>query len=251
MDLMNQVFQPYLDQFIVVSIDHILVYFKTEDEHDEYLRVVLQILREKKLYAKFNKCEFLLREVTFLRHIVSAKGIQVDPRKIEAVLDWKQPKNISEIYSFLDLVGYYRLFVEGFSLIVAPLTKLLRKGVLFVWTDVQQESFEKLKTVLTEAPVLIQPKLGNDFVVYSDTSHVGLGCILMQDDKVVAYASRQLKTHGVKLTWIEQIQYRMLEDESLGLWFRQVESGSTTSFGLNNDGVLCFCGRICVPNDTD
>ncbi|KAG8500394.1 hypothetical protein CXB51_004416 [Gossypium anomalum] len=108
MDLMNRVFQPYLDQFVVVFINDILVYSKSEDEHDEYLRVVLQILREKQLYAKISKCEFWLHEVTFLEHVVFIEGIRVDPRKIEAVLDWKQPKNVSEIRSFLGLAGYYR-----------------------------------------------------------------------------------------------------------------------------------------------
>ncbi|XP_052874555.1 uncharacterized mitochondrial protein AtMg00860-like [Gossypium arboreum] len=113
------------------------------------------ILREKQLYAKFSKCGFWLLEVTFLGHVVSAEGIQVDPRKIEVVLDWKPPKTVLEIPNFLGLARYHRRFVEGFSLIAVPLTKLLRKGVPFNWTDVQQESFEKLKKVLTEALVLI------------------------------------------------------------------------------------------------
>ncbi|KAK5802736.1 hypothetical protein PVK06_030354 [Gossypium arboreum] len=186
---MNRVFQPYLDQFVVIFIDDILVYSETEEKHDEHLRVVLQVLREKQLYAKFSKCEFWLKEVTFLGHVVSAEGIKVDPRKIEAILEWKPPKSVTEIRSFLGLAGYYRRFVEGFSVMAAPLTKLIRKGAPFVWTDKQQEAFEKLKKVLTEAPVLIQPESGKDFTVYSDTSHVGLGCVLMQEGKVVAYAS--------------------------------------------------------------
>ncbi|KAA3484268.1 DNA/RNA polymerases superfamily protein [Gossypium australe] len=128
MDMMNRVFQPYLDQFVVVFIDDILVYSRTEEEHDSHLRVVLQILREKQLYAKSSKYEFWLKEVTFLGHVVSAEGIRVDPRKIEAVLDWKPP-------NFLGLAGYYRRFLEGFSLIAAPLTKLLRKIVPFVWSE--------------------------------------------------------------------------------------------------------------------
>ncbi|KAK5845393.1 hypothetical protein PVK06_001575 [Gossypium arboreum] len=192
---MNRVFQPYLDRFVVVFIDDILVYSETEEKHDEHLRVVLQVLREKQLYAKFSKCEFWLKEVTFLGHVVSAEGIKVDPRKIEAILEWKPPKSVTEIQSFLGLAGYYRRFVEGFSVMAAPLTKLIRKGAPFVWTDKQQEAFEKLKKVLTEAPVLIQPESGKDFTVYSDASHVGLGCVLMQEGKVVAYASRQLKPH--------------------------------------------------------
>ncbi|KAA3479739.1 reverse transcriptase [Gossypium australe] len=197
MDMMNRVFQPYLDRFVVVFIDDILVYTRTDDKHDSHLRVVLQILREKQLYAKFNKCEIWIREFTFLGHVVSAEGIMVDPRKIEAVLDWKPHKSVAEIRSFLGLAGYYRRFVEGFSLIVTPLTKLLRKGVPFVWSDKQQESFEKLNRILIEAPVLIQPEAGKEFVVYCDASHTGLGCVLMQEGKMVTYASRQLRPHEV------------------------------------------------------
>ncbi|KAG8496754.1 hypothetical protein CXB51_007828 [Gossypium anomalum] len=225
-------------------IDDILVYSQTEEKHDEHLRIVLQVLREKQLYAKFSKCEFWLTEVTFLGHIVSAEGIKVDPRKIEAILEWKPPRS--------------------------------------------QEAFEKLKKVLTEAPVLIQPESGKDFTVYSDASHVGLGCVLMQEGKVVAYASRQLKPHElnypthdlelaanggelkamfarlslyddgsllaelqVRPTWVEQIKRQQLMDESLGSRFQQVETGENLDFGLNSEGVLCFRGRMCIPKDSD
>ncbi|KAK8659179.1 hypothetical protein V6N13_029389 [Hibiscus sabdariffa] len=195
MDLMNRVFRPYLDQFVVVFIDDILVYSRTEAEHANHLRVVLQTLREHRLYAKLSKCEFWLKEVTFLGHVVSTKGIQVDPSKIEAIVNWKPPRNVPEIRSFLGLAGYYRRFVEGFSIIAAPLTKLLRKNVLFSWTDAQQASFEKLKDVLTKAPVLTQPESGKTYSIYSDASHSGLGCVLMQEGRVIAYASRQLRPH--------------------------------------------------------
>ncbi|KAA3469569.1 DNA/RNA polymerases superfamily protein [Gossypium australe] len=224
MDMMNRVFQPYLDRFVAVFIDDILVYSRTKEKHDSHLRVVLQILRENQLYAKFSKCEFWLREVTFLGHVVSTEGIRVDPRKVEAVLDWKPPKSVSEIRSFLGLAGYYRRFIEGFLLIAAPLTKLLRKGVPFVWTDKQQESFEKLKRILTEAPVLIQPEDGKEFIVYCDASHTGFGCVLMQEGKVVAFASLQLRPYEVK-------------------------KGESVDFELNSEGVLCFHGRVCVTRD--
>jgi len=115
MDLMNRVFRPYLDQYVVVFIDDILVYSNSRLEDEQHLSVVLQTLRENRLYAKLDKCEFLLKEVVFLGHVISAEGIFVDPRKVEAVLRWERPTNVIEIRSFLGLAGYYRRFIEGFS----------------------------------------------------------------------------------------------------------------------------------------
>ncbi|KAG8472900.1 hypothetical protein CXB51_034785 [Gossypium anomalum] len=195
MDLMNRIFRPYLDRFVVVFIDDILVYSRNETEHAEHLRLVLRILQDKQLYAKFSKCEFWLREVSFLGHVVSASGIRVDPSKISAILNWKPPRNITEVRSFLGLAGYYRRFVKGFSTIATPMTRLLQKDVKFVWSEKCQRSFDQLKTYLTEAPVLVQPESGKEFVIFSDASLLGLGCVLMQERRVVAYASRQLKPH--------------------------------------------------------
>ncbi|XP_017632557.1 uncharacterized protein LOC108475062 [Gossypium arboreum] len=130
------------------------------------------ILLEKQLYAKFSKCEFWLQEVTFLGHVVTVEGIRVDPKKIEAIVEWKQPKNEFELRSFLALVSYYHRFVEGFSLIASLLTKLLHKNAPLVWSEAQQSSFGKLKSILTQAPVLVQPKLGQKSTVYSDASLV-------------------------------------------------------------------------------
>ncbi|KAJ8768723.1 hypothetical protein K2173_023627 [Erythroxylum novogranatense] len=195
MDLMNRVFRPYLDQFVVVFIDDILVYSRNEHDHSEHLRIVLQTLRERQLYAKLSKCDFWLQEISFLGHVVSFEGIRVDPSKIEAIVNWKPPRNMTEVRSFLGLAGYYRRFVKGFSMIASPLTKLLRKGVKYEWSDRCQSSFDQLKNMLTEAPVLVQPTAGKENVMYTDASGTGLGCILMQEGKVVVYASRQLKTH--------------------------------------------------------
>ena len=122
MDLMNRVFRPYVDQFVVVFIDDILVYSKDAQEHEQHLRIVLETLREKKLYAKLSKCDFWQKEVSFLGHIVSAEGIRVDPAKIEAVVNWKSPQNVTEVRNFLGLAGYYRRFVRGFSVIASLLT---------------------------------------------------------------------------------------------------------------------------------
>ena len=131
MDLMNRVFRPYLYQFVVVFIDDIVVYSKNEEEHEQHLRIVLQTLREKQLYAKLSKCDFWLKEVFFLGHIVSAKGIKVDPAKIEAIVNWKPPRNVTKVRSFVGLAEYDGRFVNGFSVIASPLIKLLRKDVKF------------------------------------------------------------------------------------------------------------------------
>ena len=195
MDLMNRVFRLYVDQFVVVFIDDILVYSKDAHEHEQHLKIVLQTLREKKLYAKLSKCDFWLKEDSFLGHIVSAEGIRVDPTKIEGVVNWKPPRNVTEVRSFLGLAGYYRRFVRGFFVIASPLTKLLGKGIKFEWTDKCQNSFEQLKGMLVEAPILTQLTSGKEYTLYSDALGIGLGCVLMQDGKVVAYASRQLKLY--------------------------------------------------------
>ncbi|OMO65975.1 reverse transcriptase [Corchorus capsularis] len=195
MDLMNRIFHQYLDKFVIVFIDDILVYSANEHEHAQHLHIVLQTLREHRLYAKLSKCEFWLTQVAFLGHIISKDGICVDPAKIEAILNWESPRTVTEIRSFLGLAGYYRRFVEGFSLIAAPLTRLTRKGVPFEWDDKCEKSFQELKQRLVSAPILTLPTSGRGYVVYSNASQEDLGCVLMQDDKVIAYAYRQLKKH--------------------------------------------------------
>ncbi|KAL0561646.1 hypothetical protein IC582_002086 [Cucumis melo] len=174
MDLMNRVFREFLDTFVIVFIDDILIYSKTEAEHEEHLCIVLQTLRDNKLYAKFLKCEFWLKQ---------------------AVTGWTRPSTVSEVRSFLGLAGYYRRFVENFSRIATPLTQLTKKGAPFVWSKACEDSFQNLKQKLVTASVLTVPDGSGSFVIYSDASKKGLGCVLMQQGKVVAYASRQLKSH--------------------------------------------------------
>ena len=197
MEYMNGIFHPLVDRFVVVFIDDILVYSKSEEEHAEHLRVVLRVLKEKKLFSKLYKCEFWLREVSFLGNVVSKGGIAVDPSKVGAVLQWESLKSIFEIISFLGLGGYYRRFIEGFSKLALPLTQLTRKGQAYVWDAKCEESFQELKKRLTSAPVLVLSNPKESFVVYCDASKMGLGGVLMQNRQVVAYASRQLKVHDV------------------------------------------------------
>ncbi|KAJ9548358.1 hypothetical protein OSB04_020901 [Centaurea solstitialis] len=198
MDLMNRVCRPMLDKSVIVFIDDILVYSKSEEEHATHLREILELLRKERLYAKFSKCEFWLRQVQFLGHVISGDGVSVDLTKIEAIQKWEQPKNPSEVRSFLGLAGYYRRFIRDFSKIAVPLTSLTRKDVKFEWTEAQDNAFQTLKDCLTNAPILALPEGSEDFVVYSDASLLGLGCVLMQRGKVIAYASRQLKEYEKK-----------------------------------------------------
>jgi ribonuclease HI len=185
----------YLDKFIVVFIDDILVYSQNEQEHEEHLRKVLQRLRDCQLYAKLSKCEFWISEVLFLGPIINRDGLAVDPKKVTTILDWKAPKVVRGIKSFIGMAGYHRRFIEGFSKIARPMTALLAKKVEFKWTPACQESFEMLKQKLTTTPVLVLPDVHKPFSVYCDASYTGLGCVLMQEGKVVAYLSRQLKVH--------------------------------------------------------
>jgi hypothetical protein len=147
------------------------------------------------LYTKFSKCEFWLQEFAFLGHVLTVEGVAIDPTKIEAVKEWDQPRNPIDIRSFLGLAGYYRRFIENFSKIAKPMTKLLKKTNEFEWTPKCELSFQTVKQKLTTTPVLALPDIRRDFMVYGDASRQGLGCVLMQDGRVIAYASRQLKDH--------------------------------------------------------
>ncbi|GJV01583.1 putative reverse transcriptase domain-containing protein [Tanacetum coccineum] len=200
MDLMNRVCKPYLDKFVIVFIDDILIYSKDKKEHEEHLKAILELLKKEELYAKFSKCEFWIPTVQFLGHVIDYQGIHVDPAKIESIKDWVSPKTPTEIRQFLGLAGYYRRFIEGFSKIAKPMTKLTQKKVAFEWGDKQEAAFQTLKNKLCSAPILALPQGAENFIVYCDASHKGLGAVLMQNEKVIAYASRQLKIHEKNYT---------------------------------------------------
>ena len=209
MDLMNRVFNQYLDQFVVVFIDEILVFSRSREEHEFHLNIVLHTLRDKQFYAKLNKYELWLDKVSFLGHVVSKDDISVDLGKVDVVAYWKRPTTMIDIRSFLGLVGYCRCFIEGFSKIALPLTRLTHKRVKFEWFDDCECGFKELKNRLVTATILTIPLGSGTFVVYSDTSFQCLGCVLMQNRNVVTYASRQLKpyernysTHDLELVAI-------------------------------------------------
>ncbi|GJR63985.1 putative reverse transcriptase domain-containing protein [Tanacetum coccineum] len=164
------------------------------------LRIILELLKKEKLYAKFSKCDFWIRIVQFLRHLIDSQGLHVDPAKIEAVKNWTSPTTPTEIRQFLGLAGYYRRFIKDFSKIAKSLTELTQKNKKYIWGEDQESAFQLLKQKLCEALILALPEGNDDFVVYCDASHQGLGVVLMQREKVIAYASRQLKPNEENYT---------------------------------------------------
>jgi hypothetical protein len=179
----------------MVFIHNILIYSKNEEEHEQHFHIILQRLRDHQLYAKFSKCTFWLKEVPFLGHIISADGITVDPSRVQEVLDWKPPRLVTQICSFIELVGYYRWFIPNFFKIAKPMTKLSEKDAKFKWSLQCQEAFLTLKKVLTTAPVLAQHDIDKPFDMYCDASGTSIGSVLMQDGRAIAYTSRQLRWH--------------------------------------------------------
>jgi hypothetical protein len=170
---------PELDKFVVVFIDDILIYSKSEEEHVQYLWVILQWLRDHQLYVKFSKWAFWVKEVSFLGHIISTEGIAVDPSKVQEVLDWKSLRSVMQIRSFLRLVGYYRRFIPNFSKITKPMIQLLEKETKFKWSMQCKEVFLTLKKLLTTTPVLAQPDIEKSFDMYCDASGTDIGGVLM------------------------------------------------------------------------
>jgi hypothetical protein len=195
MCLMNIIFNKYLDKFVVVFIDNILVYSKTEEEHDEHLRIALQTLRKHKLYTKFNECDFCQKETRYLGHVISSEGIAIEPEKIKTIMEWPVPKDAADIRSFMGITGYYRRFIEEISKIAYPITSLQKKGTKFNWSQKCQDSFNKLKELLTSAPILKVADLDKDFIVCVDASKEGLGGVVTQEGHVICYESQKLKEH--------------------------------------------------------
>nr|GEZ26158.1 putative reverse transcriptase domain-containing protein [Tanacetum cinerariifolium] len=193
MDLMNRMCKPYLDKFVIVFIDDILIYSCNKEEHANHLRIILELLKKEKLYAKFSKCDFWIRIVQFLGHIIDSQGLHVDHARNKAVKNWTSPTTPTEIRQFLGLAGYYRRFIKDFSKIAKSLTIRTQKDKKFIWGEDQEMAFQILKQKLYEALILGLLEGNNDFFVYCDALIQGLGAVLMQREKVIAYASRQLK----------------------------------------------------------
>ncbi|CAI7919746.1 unnamed protein product [Closterium sp. NIES-54] len=204
---MNHILMPLLDECVVVYLDDILIYSRDMKQHIEHLRRVFEILRREKFYVKLSKSKFALKKVQFLGHMVSAQGVHVDPKKIEAVRTWKTPENVKELQQFLGFANYYNRFVPQYAKIAIPLTNLLKKNTPFKWEDVQQQAMEQLKTALTSAPVLILPDPEKDYVIEADASDQAVGAVLMQDQgkglQPISYLSKKL--HGAVLKFATDV----------------------------------------------
>ncbi|XP_058761197.1 uncharacterized protein LOC131634544 [Vicia villosa] len=269
---MNRIFQPYLDQFVVIFIDDILVYSRTLEDNEEHLRIVLSTLREKQLYAKFSKCEFWLSEVSFLGQVISGGGVAVDPSKVEAVVNWDRPKSVTEVRSFLGLEGYYRRFIMGFAKLALPLTKLTRKEVAFEWNSECEQSFQKLKKKLTTAPVLVIPDPNRSYEVFCDASKKGKANKVADalSRKEFRVAELMMLEHGLlERFWNLNLQFEWTRNGLLisNLSFQnelreririsqerdeQLQASiSMFDFVRAPDGVILFKQRMCIPDDSE
>ncbi|GKF20756.1 putative reverse transcriptase domain-containing protein, partial [Tanacetum coccineum] len=240
MDLMNRVCKPYLDNFVIVFIDDILIYSKSEQEHEEHLKLILELLKKEELYAKFSKCEFWIPKVQFLGHVIDSKGIYVDPAKIESIKDWAFPKSPTKTRQFLGLAGYYRRFIEGFSKIAKPMTKLTQKKKL------------------CNAPILALPEGSEDFIAYCDASKKGLGTVLMQEGERSTIKSLSL-SHDY---WLGSSQTNLnaqtearkpknIKNEDVGGMLvenaKNPDAIRTEKLEPRADGTLCLNGRSWLP----
>ncbi|TIA92768.1 hypothetical protein E3P96_04171, partial [Wallemia ichthyophaga] len=225
--LMNSIFQEYLDDFVVVYLDDIMIYSRTEEDHLRHLKVVFDKLRDNKLYAKLKKCEFLKDSVEYLGHIVGNNVITPDESKTKAIQEWETPRNNMDIMSFMGLANFYRKFVPNFSKRTKALTDAMAKKENFQWTDVEKTEFEDIKTALTSYPILKLPTKDGRFIVHTDASDYAIGAVLEQEDvntgdiKPVAYFSRKL--HGAQVRYATHVKELYAIMKALECWRQYLE----------------------------
>lgn len=193
--VMNDIFKPYLRKFVLVFFDDILVYSRDEKEHQEHLKIVLQVLKAHRFYANEKKCAFGQRRIAYLGHVITKDGVSADPEKVEAMKKWPPPKNVTALRGFLGLTGYYSKFVLSYGRIARPMTELLKKGG-FCWTPKAMQAFNRLKEAMSELPVLRLPDFSKPFVVETDASGSGIGAVLSQENRPVAYISKGFSSKG-------------------------------------------------------
>jgi RNase H-like domain found in reverse transcriptase/Reverse transcriptase (RNA-dependent DNA polymerase) len=250
--LMNEVFRDYVDNFILLYMDDVWIFSRSEEEHKQHVEMVLQRLRDEKLFAKQSKCEFNKSSVSFLGHIVGANGLQMEEKKVETVVKCPRPTNKVEVQSFLGFANYYRRFIKGFSHMAAPLSSLTKKKVSFNWIEPHEVAFDALKTSFTTAPVLKLPDLTKPYVVKTDASTSGIGAVLEQEDDdgfhPVAFASRKLQP--------AEVSYRVHDLELMAIVYALRGGYTCLEFLLKLRQTIILCvtwirSRSCRNNKFD
>ena len=216
MRLMNHVLRDFLGKFVVVYFDDILIYSQCLDDHISHVRAVLDVLRKEKLFANLKKCTFCIDKVVFLGFVVSAHGIEVDEEKVKAIREWPTPKSASEVRSFHGLAGFYRRFVKNFSTIAAPLTEIIKKDVGFKWEKEQELAFNTLKDQLCSTPILVLPNFDKTFEIECDASGIGIGAVLMQEKRPIAFFSEKLNGAQLKYSTYDKELYALVR--ALEVW---------------------------------
>ena len=201
---MNTTLSPLLRKCVLVFFDDILIYSKSYEEHLEHVKLVLQLLARDHWQVKLSKCIFAKRQVSYLGHVISQEGVSTDPSKVQAILRWPIPANVKELRGFLGLAGYYRKFVKHFGVIAKPLTELLKKGAIFMWTKDHQVAFQALQQALSSAPVLALPDFSTPFAIETDASGSGIGAVLMQNGHPLAYLRKPLGPRSQGLSTYEK-----------------------------------------------
>jgi hypothetical protein len=211
---MNDIFREWLDDFVVVYIDDILIYSGSLEEHAEHLRKAFQRLRENKLYAKLEKCKFGVTEVDFLGHRIIEEGLKMDDHKVKAILDWEPPKLVPALKSFLGLASYYHKFIKNFVKMATPLTNLLKKSArTYEWDGTCDEAFETLKGILVKAPVLKLPDFDKDFEIHFDASDFAIGRILVQKGRPMPFESKKLSEMERRWPTHEKEMWAIIRDQ--------------------------------------
>ncbi|GKC00385.1 putative nucleotidyltransferase, ribonuclease H [Tanacetum coccineum] len=201
---MNKLFHPFLDKFVVVYLDDIVVYSHTLEEHALHLKHVFQVLGDNELNVKLEKCSFTQEEVEFLRHKIKDGGLMIDGAKIKAIQDWEPPTKVTELRSFLGLVNYYRRFIMGYPAIASPLTDLLKKYQAWIWDEECQVAFESLKKAVMEEPVLRLPDVTMPFELHTNALDFSIGGVLMKDGHLIKFDSQNLNEMKKKYTMQEK-----------------------------------------------
>jgi hypothetical protein len=222
--IMTVILAPFLRKFVIVFMDDILIYSSSLDQHVEHIREVLQVLREHKFFVNWSKCAFAQVELEYLGHIIFEAGDAIDPKKTQAMVQWPTPTNVTELKGFLGLTGYYRKFVKNYGLLAKPLTNLLKRKQL-CWDEVAQVAFDKLKAEMTSTPVLALPDFSQQFMIETNASDLGLGAVLMQNDKPIAFLSKPLSLTNKFLS--------IYEKEFLALIMVVEKNGDLTCSGRN------------------